>query len=343
MAVFSILIPVYNTEEYVEECLESIKNQTFGDYEVIMVDDGSTDGSGQICNQFEKMDSRFKLIYQENQGPLVARLTAFFQAKGDFIIYLDSDDYWEVTLLENVYEAIIRFNCDVVLFRWKYVNNHRIILGYDEPRYEKEQLFNNINTIIECLLSTEYENSLCKKAIRRRCVNKLRLEDLYELKDVYFGEDMAQAFVMLYSCKNGIYLDKILYNYRKNDKSISSDFTPKLLLDVCTARQYILKSLNVDMQKRFVFMLEKCFLEQYLAGLVSISTKCSIVSTKELASSIKRMDIYQQAIVLVDKSCLTYKKKVLFFMERHNLWVLYKVVSYMFRCIRGEMTNALFK
>ena len=343
MAVFSVLIPVYNTEKYLVDCLESVRNQTFGDYEVIMVDDGSIDGSGKICNRFERMDSRFKLIYQENQGPLVARLNAFFYAKGDFVIYLDSDDYWEVKLLENVYEAIIQFNCDVVLFRWKYVNNQRITLRYDESRYEKEQFFNNIDTIMECLLSTEYENSLCKKAIRRKCVNELDLKRLYELKNVHFGEDMVQAFVMLYSCKNGIYLDRILYNYRKNDKSISSNFTPKLLLDVCISRQYIFDFLNIDDQKILALQLEKCFIEQYLTGLVNISSKYSMIKTKELASSVRKMDIYQQAIISLDKSCLTYKKKVLFLMERHNNWILYKIVSCVFRSIRGETANDLFE
>ena len=108
----SIIVPLYNVEEYLEECLESIRNQTYTDIEVILVNDGSTDGSKQICERFCQIDSRFRLINQENQGQSVARNRGFKESIGQYIMFVDSDDVIKIptTVFEgNSKEAIL--NC----------------------------------------------------------------------------------------------------------------------------------------------------------------------------------------------------------------------------------------
>lgn len=90
--MISVIVPVYNVEEYLEECLESIKNQTYTNIEVILVNDGSTDGSREICERFCQKDSRFKLINQENQGQSIARNRGVKESAGEFIMFVDSDD-----------------------------------------------------------------------------------------------------------------------------------------------------------------------------------------------------------------------------------------------------------
>ena len=96
----SIIVPLYNVEEYLEECLESIRNQTYTDIEVILVNDGSTDGSKQICERFCQIDSRFRLINQENQGQSVARNRGFKESIGQYIMFVDSDDVINTNVLE---------------------------------------------------------------------------------------------------------------------------------------------------------------------------------------------------------------------------------------------------
>ena len=107
---FSILIPVYNVERYLEQCLESVINQTFGDYEVIIVDDGSTDNSSYICDSFaEKYPEKIYVIHKENQGLISARRIAIDKAQGEFCIFVDSDDFIECNL-EQASFSEIKFN-----------------------------------------------------------------------------------------------------------------------------------------------------------------------------------------------------------------------------------------
>ena len=91
--IFSIIIPVYNVEKYLSQCLDSILNQDFTDFELILVDDGSTDRSGEICDQYKSKDSRVNVIHQENSGQATARNAGTKASKGEYIIYIDSDDF----------------------------------------------------------------------------------------------------------------------------------------------------------------------------------------------------------------------------------------------------------
>ena len=100
--MISVIVPVYNVEEYIEECLDSIKNQIFTDFEVILVNDGSTDNSQAICEIYCDQDSRFHLINQENQGQSIARNRGVAESKGKFIVFIDSDDIVRVDLLDQL-------------------------------------------------------------------------------------------------------------------------------------------------------------------------------------------------------------------------------------------------
>ena len=100
---FSILVPVYNVEQYFEQCLQSLLNQTYKDFEVILVDDGSKDSSGEICDRYQaEYPDKIKVIHQKNQGQLASRCNAIKAAVGDYCIFVDSDDMIDVKLLETV-------------------------------------------------------------------------------------------------------------------------------------------------------------------------------------------------------------------------------------------------
>ena len=100
--MISVIVPVYNVEEYLEECLESIKRQTYTDIEVILVNDGSIDRSKEICERYCEKDSRFKLVSQENKGQSVARNLGMAESKGEFISFVDSDDVLKEDMLEQL-------------------------------------------------------------------------------------------------------------------------------------------------------------------------------------------------------------------------------------------------
>ena len=133
MPKFSIVIPVYNVEDYIERCLESIKKQTFKDYEVIVVNDGTKDNSMEIVNKYP-----FKIINQENQGLSAARNNGAKKAKGEYILFLDSDDYLEKNTLKEV-NKVIEKDTDLVRFQIKEVYDDGKVIEYNE------QAFKNLN------------------------------------------------------------------------------------------------------------------------------------------------------------------------------------------------------
>ena len=112
----SVIIPIYNRGDYLRDCLNSVKTQTFADFEVICVDDGSTDKSGEICDEFSSQDSRFRVIHQKNLGTHLARKNGVKVVQGDFIMFLDADDKFLPTAIKTAYEGIINKNVDILQF-----------------------------------------------------------------------------------------------------------------------------------------------------------------------------------------------------------------------------------
>lgn len=111
----SIVVPVYNVKKYLDECMESIVNQTYRDIEIILVDDGSTDGSGEKCEEWGQKDSRIKVIHQTNGGLSAARNTGIDAASGEYIAFIDSDDYFELNAIESLYNCATSLSADLVV------------------------------------------------------------------------------------------------------------------------------------------------------------------------------------------------------------------------------------
>ena len=111
----SVIVPVYKVEEYLEKCVQSILAQTERDFELILVDDGSTDGSGKLCDTLKERDGRIQVIHQENQGLGGARNTGIREARGDWLLLVDSDDWIEPKILEKAMEAGLREEADLVM------------------------------------------------------------------------------------------------------------------------------------------------------------------------------------------------------------------------------------
>lgn len=125
--MYSIIIPVYNAEPYLERSVNSVINQTFPDWELILVDDGSKDGSGQICDCFVQMDSRVQVIHQKNAGAGAARNAGIAQAKGDYVVYVDADD----TVERNYLELLSKHDEDLVFIDVDMVDAKGNIVGIE--------------------------------------------------------------------------------------------------------------------------------------------------------------------------------------------------------------------
>ena len=111
----TIIVPVYNAEGTIERCIQSVIKQQFSDFELIVIDDGSVDKSGELCDRYAENDSRIRVIHQENQGVSSARNVGILAAQGEYVTFLDSDDELEPSVLSQYFEAVNKFQCDIVV------------------------------------------------------------------------------------------------------------------------------------------------------------------------------------------------------------------------------------
>lgn len=208
--LFSILIPVFNVEKYINQCVESLDAQTFKDFEVVLVDDGSTDKSGKICDLYMNNHSNVKVIHKENEGLISARRVGITNACGEYCIFCDSDDFLEPDALEQLSLVIKADMPDMIIYNaYSYDGTNKT------PFFEhvlKKGKIENKNLIYDKLFLSYSLNGIWLKAVKRDIVD---VE--YDYTDFYgcnFGEDLLQTVPMIRAAQNIYYLDKCLYNYR---------------------------------------------------------------------------------------------------------------------------------
>ncbi|OWV21879.1 glycosyltransferase family 2 protein [Fibrobacter sp. UWB3] len=214
--LFSICIPVYNVEKYLHKCIESVLNQSYDKYELILVDDGSTDNSYQICKDYQSKDRHIKAFTKENGGQISAREFAFDHASGDIILCVDSDDYIEKNALDVLNSYFVNENPDCIYFNWQRVSND-VAINSKKEIVVKETM-NKLNEIIKRICTNSYYNSMCIKAFKKELLPKRKLFDFYKVRH---GEDLIQTLGLIESAKTVLFIPDILYNYRTNVESIS--------------------------------------------------------------------------------------------------------------------------
>lgn len=218
MYKISIIIPVYNVEKYILKTIESVINQTYYNTEIILVDDGSTDNSSKICDEFSKRDNRICVIHQENQGLSAARNIGTNLATGDFVFYLDGDDYLENDALENL--IALSDNCDLVIGNYYYTySDHEDIA---QPDTEKIREFTRKEAISQ-LMQGKLQTFAWGKLIRADIARK----HLFPLGKLF--EDHFWTHLIFQDCKTVVYTPKAMVHYRQRENSISYTFNLKRL------------------------------------------------------------------------------------------------------------------
>lgn len=213
---FSILIPVYNTKAYLADCMDSVLKQNFEDYEVILVDDGSTDGAGELCDSYANL--RVKVVHKENQGLLMARRTAIELAKGEYCIFLDSDDALMSGALAGIDSKLRQTQADILIYNAALVYDD----DFSRPRIRKavfpDRVFIGENEkvpIYEKLLNSWDLNSIWSKAIRAQLM-KNDDTDYEAIKENSMGEDLLQSFYPISRAQTIEYTGDCYYYYRQS-------------------------------------------------------------------------------------------------------------------------------
>lgn len=237
---FSIIVPVYNAEEYLVECIESILRQTYRCDELILVDDGSTDGSRAVCTRYaEQYPEQIKVFFQENSGPMKARWQGLRMADGDVILFMDADDCLRKDALEIICAGYEKTGCDVVLFNASQNPDYQI--KYRKVPFSNEQCFfgEKKRTLFKVMITTSELNSLVLKAIKKEVLQSIgKVDDRRRIKH---GEDLLQSLPIITNAKKICYLDENLYYYRSRPDSIVHTYDP--------ARHHSIRYVHQEMEK----------------------------------------------------------------------------------------------
>ncbi|MCQ2520973.1 MAG: glycosyltransferase family 2 protein [Lachnospiraceae bacterium] len=234
--MISVIVPVYNVEKYLRCCLDSIKEQTYKEIEVIMIDDGSTDHSYEICKEYQEEDERFQVIHQENKGLASARNTGIRAAKGDFLFFVDSDDCINICLLELLYNVAETKGANIVQIGFEDVESnfkdyHKNVDLKNLEKYTHTLSAKDCLYIIErSKPGKEYEINLRTIVVWTKLYRKSAFDSLLFPEGMRLHEDQFVIHRNIIAADGITYIDLPLYYYRKAEGSlIRVGWTPKRL------------------------------------------------------------------------------------------------------------------
>lgn len=233
MAVVSIVVPVYNVDNCLCRCVNSLIEQSFKEIEIILIDDGSNDISGQICDEYAQMDQRIIVQHTTNKGVSNARNVGLTLVSGDYVSFVDADDWLEVDFIKNSVNTIIKYNADILL------GNHYLDFMNGKSRHafnvQQEYIMNNIEAVEKLFVMREK-----KKHIPWSVWGKLYRKEILDMFDVNYsmGEDAIWLWNVLKKAKTIIYNPFLGYHYFQRNTSVMHRQTIKHILDDKRMYQY---------------------------------------------------------------------------------------------------------
>lgn len=319
----SIIVPVYKTEKYLEECLDSISRQTYPNLEIILIDDGSPDGCGNICDKYSAKDSRFIVVHKENEGLGYTRNCGLDIATGDYVTFVDSDDYLEPNMISHFMNQIAMSKADTCMGGFRRVDdNHDII--YTE-HYEKVVYTNNQvrDILLKRILGSipkkhdAYKMSVWNVIYSMEIIKRNHIR--FPSEKIFISEDLIFNFdYYMKSCKVCI-TDNITYNYRVNTNSLTRAYKRDMLEKVCILYREMEKRVihyyknDGDealhrLQTQFLINVRSCIQQEYFYNSKSeridvIYNICKNKNVREVVCSypMRLLDIRQYGFVIMLK------------------------------------------
>lgn len=253
--IISVIVPVYKAEKYLHRCVDSLLAQTFADFEIILVDDGSPDSSGAICDEYARKDKRIKVIHKENGGVASARQCGIDNATGIYTIHADPDDWVEPNMLEELYYKAKKTDADMVICDFYVVTEKDYI--YRSQKF----LLETPKKVLEDLLFHRLHGSLCNKLIKLACYTNFNISFVESLN---YCEDYLICIKILSHDVKVAYLNKAFYYYDQivNSNSITRKYTIETYKQRC----------------RFIDELKTILKEKHRNGILkneaSVATEC---------------------------------------------------------------------
>ena len=331
--VFSICVPVYNVEKYLEHCVRSVLDQTFSDYEVLLVDDGSPDNSGLICDQLAQSDSRIKVFHKPNEGLMATRAFAVSKASGQYIIHLDSDDYLANNALETILTYINLHQADCIIYQWervfegKKIDDLSIQSIIDEP-----QVLCSHHDMFNLILGSPGYNSLCIKCFKKSVYDGVDFSNFYNIS---IAEDLLQTIHLIVGCKKIVVIPDVLYKYTDNPTSMTNsiDWNKEEI-------SFLVREQVLDLMQRYANYNDTEIIKHRTSSvLFLIDTVLSIIQSdasykrkKTLFQNIHSSTYYQTFLCgKIDKKRISFSKRIIFKLFKCKM---YWVILLLSRCYK---------
>lgn len=292
----SIIVPIYNVEKYLHRCVDSLINQTLKDIEIILVDDESPDNCPKICDEYAQKDSRIKVIHKKNEGLGLTRNAGLEVATGEFVAFIDSDDWVDLTMYETLYTIAQTKQCDTVYCSLQYYYSPSKILPFKEV--ETECFFQGRETINSFLLDmlaplpkyssdVKYMVSVCKAIYSRSIIEKYHLRFISERKVA--SEDMIFHTQYLKFAEHIGFIPKYFYNYFQNQNSITHTYTDS----------------KIERLKKFIIEMDSTFSQYFSKDMYHIRLQRKALHYLRIALYIKYQTIRDKSFI---HQCVEFKK-----------------------------------
>lgn len=286
---FSVIIPVYNCQDYLRSCIDSVLNQTYKDWELILIDDGSSDESGNICEKYAiKYDNIF-VAHLSNSGPSIARNVGLKKSKGEYCIFIDSDDILDEKALQTLFSATSKKRFDLIVFGYKQVNyNNGSMLTIKEANLENKSYYSNDQFASDYIKLDRggYTHPVWNKAFRRELLDQ---NNILFPERVNMSEDFIFNLHVFKVLSSACLINRVLYTYISyNDGTITTTFNINKMDSVFSV--YI-KSFNFmsEWQPGYLYLVENEFIRNLSVFINSLFNKKTCLSYLEKRSLVKKI------------------------------------------------------
>lgn len=302
----SVIIPVYNSEKYIRKCLDSVCNQTYEKWEVIAIDDGSHDNSYAILKEYADKDTRFIIEKKANEGPGLTRNRALDKATGDYIVFLDSDDYIEKDYFELLEKKFCKTGAEVIFIDIVQEDTQGKIL-----RYEKMSKFKNFDRkdMIGCQMTGYMPWGGCRKASSRSLIER---EHLRYTEDTV-GEEAIFSFELLRNANNIVFIEKTLYHYVNHSGSQSKNTNG---------------TWEVTLKKMKVHLNTNNILDEYRNAISSFAFVVIVLWLLRFAKQNTLYDTYQEFNKKINEFKIYYGATIENEYVRKEVVLIYKLIKY---------------
>ncbi|WP_455630999.1 glycosyltransferase family 2 protein [Megamonas sp.] len=320
--MISIIVPVYNVEKYLPKCIESITNQTYTDLEILLIDDGSTDNSGKICDNYAQKDKRIKVIHKKNGGPSLARNIGLDLFQGEYVSFIDSDDYIAPSMYNKMYHIFQKYtDVDIVSCNYNHIINNKKPVPFFN--LSKDEHITDKNILIEKIFQYQnYDMIIFNKLYKRKIWQHIRFPS-----NMHLAEDLSVLYPTLQFANHFYCIKDTLYNKIQRKEGLTNSIKIEDYINNVIAHEVFLKQVkqnnNLDYNRIYKVCSDNLFRHyKHLLDLIYINNN-------NVYNHIEQ-DITSKLLKMYSNNYLSNKnmKKISLLKFSPNLYKKYRILSY---------------